>query len=212
MLERQSSGRIFSRHVEKLVLIITSICAIIFVDSAYALEWTGNIHVKYGCKHFAENWEQVNKHEAYGVEIDLKYGGMPFSIILEYLKSEGNGVDSVVSDHGHMSWKYDVKVKTEEYNLGVRKTWEIPHSLHPYINGGMSFISARGAFVFLNSYLTEIDDCGIGAWFGGGMYYKFKEHYNVGMDVKVTSAGIDHQDKDLNAGGSHMALSLGYHF
>ncbi|MFC1551045.1 hypothetical protein ACFL6P_00635 [Candidatus Latescibacterota bacterium] len=183
--------------------------------STYAWDMTGNIDLIYGSKDLSEDWKPVVGHNAYGGEIDFKYEGMPFSIYLGYMESSGSGVYIEHRHGGNIT--YNEEIATEEYHVGIRKTWNIPFSLHPYINGGISFIKMNGILHETSPHDLYVK--GKGIWFGGGLYHTIFKQLNIGVDVKVSNDIKDSyptnnkkEGEVISLGGGYAMFVFGYHF
>lgn len=176
-------------------------------------DWTGNLNFFLGGKSLdKDDWEPLEEHGEIGAELDFKKKGWPVSIAVE---SMGSTKEKTILGT-------DAELMTHEFNIGIKKVFSLPkyNKFHPFLGGGISFISAKtnpevfgltpgGAGV---TYWMEAD--GVGYWVAGGIYYTLGEHFNLGLETKVSSAkakftGISGK-KDL--GGSHFGLILGYHW
>ena len=79
--------------------------------------------------------------------------------------------------------------------------------MRPFVGGGISII--RGELS--KNRITEAR-IGFGFWLCGGIYWTLADHYNIGLEVKFSSAEINLFDVDFNAGGGHFGLLIGYHW
>jgi len=101
----------------------------------------------------------------------------------------------------------DSKATTGELGLGVRKIWNTGSSrrVHPYIGGGVSFIAAK-----FEAGSTSDKDNGVGAWLGGGIFWRLGSRFNLGMSLRGSSANVDLYGVRADAGGGHFGLCLGW--
>lgn len=168
--------------------------------------WTGNINGKLGVKYFDEHWtdEGGAQFEA-GADIDLRKKTWPVNIVL--------GV-SWASTFGPIA-----DFTTTELKLGVRKIWEPTRSMRPFIGGGLNFVNAeietdldlRMSFADLSVHESESDN-GVGAWVGAGVYWTLGNVINLGFEAGYSNTEVTLAGRDANAGGTHGALLLGYHW
>ena len=54
------------------------------------------------------------------------------------------------------------------------------------------------------------DNNGIGIWLNGGVYWTLSQHFNLGLDLRYSQADVTLFDVD--AGGTHAGVILGYHW
>jgi len=161
-------------------------------------DWTGNVNFFLGAKALDEDeWEPVEEQTEFGVEIDFRQQNWPVSIAIDIL---GAADDNTFAG-------FDVESKTSELNIGVRKIWDKSPIVRPFIGGGVSFITGE-----FEAFGVSEDDSAIGFWLGGGVYWTLSEHFNLGMELKVSSAEVTLFGVDANAGGGHFGLLIGYHW
>ena len=100
---------------------------------------------------------------------------------------------------------------TSEINGGVRKIWEVSgSSFRPYIGGGLAIISAE---LEGTSFTTvSDDDSSLGIWLNGGVYWTLGRSFNLGLDLRYSRAEVNIFGVDVEAGGTHAGLILGYHW
>ena len=201
--------------LKKGVIFVSRYCVIVFLISMIAIagsevtafgqgfifeesDWTGNANFFLGAKTLnGDEWEPADKQEEFGIEVDFKPQSWSVSIALELLSGSGEGT----------SGGYDFESKTSEINFGVRTIWDQFQRMRPFVGGGISII--RGE---LSANRTSEARIGFGLWLCGGIYWTLADHYNIGLEVKFSSAEINLFDVDFNAGGGHFGLLIGYHW
>lgn len=174
-------------------------------------KWTGNVNVFLGQKSLDENdWAPLEHHAEGGVLVDFKKQNWPVSIAVDILGSVRMG--TVVDTDPTV----DLESYTSEIDVGVRKIWKVSGSSNrprPYVGGGIAFV--HGEILATNNAtgftVTEYDN-GTGVWINGGVYWTLAQHFNLGLDLRYSKAEIKLYDVDVEAGGTHVGLLLGYHW
>jgi len=104
----------------------------------------------------------------------------------------------------------EVEVATVELAFGVRKIWK-KGKVRPFVGGGLALIS--GVIEFDTPTLnTDDDDSALGPWIDAGVFWKLGDAFNLGFDVRYSSAEIDLIGADFKAGGEHVGLLAGWSF
>lgn len=193
-------GVMFAARCCLFVFLISIITIAGFKTSAYGQsDWTGNVNFFLGAKALEDEWEPTEEQTEFGVEIDFRQKDWPVNIAIDISGASGEGSIGI----------FDYESRTSELNIGVRKIWDKSPQVRPFIGGGISFIS--GEFEW-SSLGTSEDDSAMGFWVGGGVYWALTEHFNLGLELKVSSAEITLAGLDVNAGGGHFGLLIGYHW
>jgi|GEM_PF-410746 len=169
-------------------------------------KWTGNANVFSGAKALDEHdWTPADEQNEFGFETDFRKRGWPVSIELDFLGAAGSGS---AFDPGPGELK--MESRTSELNVGIRKTWDgFPH-VRPYVGGGLTFAGASAKISGLGTSATD-SDRGTGLWLGGGVYWTLGA-FNIGFDLRGSSAKVTIFNVDTDAGGGHFGLLLGYHW
>ena len=174
----------------------------LFFINANANEWTGNVNFFLGQKTLEENdWAPADEQAEFGVLVDFKQSHWPVSIAIDLLGS----IDKVTVSG------VDIEGSTSEFDIGVRKIWEVANSsIRPYIGGGLAFINAEIKATGFNT--VSQDDNGTGIWLNGGVYWTLGQHFNLGLDLRYSQADVTVFGVDVDAGGTHAGIILGYHW
>lgn len=188
---------------------ILTVILMLFFINANANEWTGNVNFFLGQKSLDEDdWAPLEDQAEFGVLVDFKKQNWPVSIAIDVLGSTRTGtvVDTVPT--------VDIEGTTSELDVGVRKIWEVSgSSMRPYIGGGLAFVNAElQAKNNSTGFTVTEDDNGTGVWLNGGVYWTLGQHFNLGLDVRYSKAETKLYDFDVEAGGTHFGLLLGYHW
>jgi len=165
---------------------------------------------------FSESETGGDLDHQFDVGIEMSFGGYDWPVMLA-VDLLGSGADDSFSYYYFGLNDADVKASTFEVDFGVRKTWEFADNpTRPYIGGGISTIS--GAFdIDVDTPFGSFDDkdhgWGVGYWIGGGVYWKLGEKFNLGLNLRHSSAEVDFDDfgaDNVDVGGTHLGLILGW--
>lgn len=161
------------------------------------IAWTGNINVFLGTKSLESEWEAADQQDELGIEVDFRQERWPVSIAIDLLRGSDDGTSAGI--------KYESDIS--EFNIGVRKIWDEFPQMRPFVGGGVSFIAAE-----FRKTGTSDHDSATGIWLGGGVYWTLAERFNVGLEAKYSDAEVTLFDSDIEAGGTHLGLLIGYHW
>ena len=128
-------------------------------------------------------WEPVETHYAFGGTVDFGESGWPIHIALGLHGS--SGVEDY--DSGPLD---ELVAGVGELSFGIAKVWETIGSGRPFVSGGLSFVSAS---IEVDSGIggsVDDDDDSIGGWIEGGIYWRLKPHFNLGLHGRIL-AGSD---------------------
>lgn len=181
---------------------ILTVILMMFALNAHANEWTGNLNFLLGQKTLDETeWAPVDKQGEFGVLVDFKQQNWPISIALDFLGSADEATELGLNVEGI----------TTEFDVGVRKIWGVEgSSIRPYIGGGIAFATAD--FRITSGFPVSDDDNGTGIWLNGGIYWTLGQHFNLGLDLRYSQADVTLFGVDVDAGGTHAGIILGYHW
>jgi hypothetical protein len=170
----------------------------IAVSTAYAAPpppaWSGNANLFLGGKFLdSADWSPAEDQVEGGLLLDLRPPYWPVNLAADFLFgfSSGLGLD----------------VEIDEYDLGVRKIFDADPRIHPYIGGGLSIVSAE-----ISGPGGSVEDTGAGVWIGRGLYATISEHFNIGVDLRLSTANVTFFGVDGDAGGVHIGVITGYHW
>jgi len=156
--------------------------------------WSGNADVFLGGKFMeSSDWSPAQDQIEAGLLLDVEPPQLPLSLAADFLFgfSSGAGAD----------------VQVNEYDLGLRKIFEIIPLVHPYLGGGVSIETAE-----LSSGGASIDDTGVGYWLEGGLMTHVLTILNLGLDLRYSSASVKISGFNVNPGGFHVGLITGLHW
>ncbi len=184
----------------------------------------GDANLLFGYKTLSEGAFEdlgVDSQPVVGVSVTLDFQ-WPVALAIDLLSSHD---DRTRTDSAAFPVTTRTKVDTLELDLGVRKFWEIK-KWRPYVGGGLSLIQLDTKQTTSTDILGNIvldtliddDDSGVGFWLSGGTLWTLPEGFNVGAEVRYSDAegeltpeGFTSKES-FDAGGSHLAVMLGYHW
>jgi hypothetical protein len=175
----------------------------------------GHVNVFLGQKFLASaDWDPVQQQPEFGAIMSFGNSDWPVLIAVDVMTS-AKKVD-VRGQFG--SWATRTAA-TIEGAFGARKIWNLGDT-HPYVGGGIALISAREKFEFESAGITfaDADDTSIGPWVSGGVFWRLGNRFNLGFDVRYSTANVDLEfdgsffvsDEKKKAGGFHAGLTLGF--
>lgn len=170
----------------------------------------GNINFFLGAKGLDDDDWLADEHGEFGLLYDFGGKDWPVQLAVGMLFSGGE-FDSYIFVPGSGFSFYNQEVRTREFNLGVRKYWGPIGRMYPYIGGGLAHIRLRVEehFGFWPPYSTSDD--GTGTWLDGGLMWRFNQ-FNIGFNIRASSADVTLNGREYEAGGGHAGLMLGYHW
>jgi hypothetical protein len=132
------------------VLVCVALClAMICPSAAFSQEkeksggWTGNANIFTGKKYLvSDNWEPVDQPIEAGLLLDFRPKRWWVSMAFDFLYALDRDEIDVI-DLGIGRYTVDVESRIMEFNTGVRKVWESPRYVRPFIGGGLAIVNAR---------------------------------------------------------------------
>jgi hypothetical protein len=104
-----------------------------------------------------------------------------------------------------------VESRILEFDLGIRKIWEVPRHIRPYIGGGLAIINGELKADSLGVSVSD-DDTGFGMWADIGVYVTLSGRYNLGIDARWSKAEVDLFSTEARVGGWHIGALAGFHW
>jgi hypothetical protein len=186
------------------------VLALLLVAPALRAESVGQVNFFLGQKTLdAGDWDPVDEQGEFGAVMSFGQDDWPVYLAVDFLASldEGEIFDVLVGE-------IDVTGSTVELDVGVRKIWG-RKSFHPYAGGGLALVNGE---IELDSSFgdAKADDDGLGAWLGGGAFWRLGKMFHIGADLRWSSAEIapdiegTSSSDDIDAGGLHLGLLLGF--
>jgi hypothetical protein len=155
---------------------------------------TGEFNLFYGQKQLDENdWEPLETQQAIGLELTFNQE-----------RAVGIAIDFFLSEDDGRLGDETIEAETRELDAGVRSLFRKARMVQPFIGGGIAYID--GEIRIEGSGLGDED---IGLWLATGVLFRIGEHFNLGVDLRASSAKIKFGAIDLNAGGIFAGVLLG---
>lgn len=195
------------------ILIFIFVFSIGGISPALAEEerWTGNVNFFLGIKTLDDDdWEPIEEQGEAGISVDFRQQSWPINLVVEYLHSASDEEDAVVCD-SLGCFNLEAEGETSEVNIGFRKIWDSDHTVRPFLGGGVSFMKAEFTLSALGVEVSA-SDSGMGFWLGGGVYWTLSDHFNLGLEAKLSTADVNFEGIESDAGGFHLGLLAGYHW
>lgn len=168
---------------------------------------TGNVNLLLTQKMLDEDdWSPWDTQRGFGVMGDFKMSSWPIAIAAGF---------QATSDSDNLLGA-DIDATTEELDLGIKYISDKTGDVRPFVGGGLCQIRGKVEGSGPGGTLS-MSDTGIGFWLSAGVYWTLAEHLNLGGQVKFSSAEVTLEDPsfgslDVEAGGSSLAVFVGYHF
>ncbi len=162
----------------------------------------GDVNVFLGVKSLEEgDWAPLDSHTELGIQGSWGPPTWPVAIATDlYGSVDSQDVLGV-----------DFSASTAEINLGVRKIWRTggKQRVRPYIGGGIAFVSGTLEAAAGGIKVSD-EDNGTGAWVGGGIFWRLGPSFNLGVDLRGSTATIDLYGAEGEAGGGHFGVIAGF--
>ena len=170
---------------------------------------TGNVNLMIGQKSMnSSDWGSLDNQGELGVLFDYREGNWPVSLAVDFFGS---------SDSKDWGYGGTHKASTTELCVGVKKIWDFRGSpVKPFIGGGLAYITGEdklSGYDYNNYYYSDsLNDSAFGFWISGGVYFTLSQHFNLGVIARMSRAKINLGGDNVEAGGEHIGLLLGYHW
>lgn len=180
---------------------------------------------------------EVSDTNEFGLNADFGKKSWPVTILIGIYLADGDdgwsGTDDgyVYVDDSFYDATFAVGTKLEaeimEIRIGAKKSFALSKlpKLSPYIAGGLVQTTAEGKVSYSvameapdidlsDSYggSDSVDDSALGFWVGGGVSYQVFRQFTLGAEVSYSSAEVDFRGSDIESGGIHYGMFVGYHW
>jgi hypothetical protein len=184
-------GRLFPAMIAALILLLPT--------SALA---GGEINFFFGQKDLDEEWEPLDSQQAIGFE--LTFGEQwPVAVAIDFLKSDDDG--RYAFEYGMNDYNVKIEAETQEIDAGVRYLFRKDKKVVPYIGGGLAYIDGE-----LTVEGISRSDSAVGFWLAGGVNFRIGKVFNLGVDLRSSSADVEVEGFEVDAGGLAYGVLLGF--
>ncbi len=192
------------------VVTVATLAAAALAFSPALADADGHVNFLLGQKSLnSGDWKPLESQIEFGAVMSFGQDDWPVHIAVDVLTSVGEETvyDPSVGD-------ITLTASTFELDAGVRKIWKAG-KVRPYLGGGVGII---GAALKVDSGFVSVDaaDAGFGLWADTGVFFRLGSHFNIGLDLRYSSADVDLDfgygavAQDVNAGGFSYGLLLGF--
>ncbi len=155
------------------------------------------------------DWEPLEDQFAFGAVMSFGRDDWPVHIAVDVLTSfdQTTMYDPFLGDVTFTGTTFEV-------DMGVRKIWKKGRVL-PYLGAGIGIMGA-GVEADGDFDTESAADAGFGFWADTGVFFRLGSHFNLGLDLRYSSADVDLDfgdgfvASDVNAGGFSYGLLLGF--
>lgn len=149
----------------------------------------------------ADDMVDLSKQFVWGVNfVTEPFPGSPFLIQTGFAGSSAeDDVDGVTlqTRFSRLSWGIRTNVDRESFT--------------PYLMGGMTYVDAE-LEVRVDDFDEELDDSGVGGFFGAGVHTQIASGLFVGAEARFDFVHVEMDAVDLSAGGTHLSGYIGFGF
>ena len=194
--------------MKKILLLFFTIIALFIPVSGICGESTGTINFAIGMLRTDDDFSKafsLNEKIEIGVTCDMKNKNWPVRIAFYYIFSYGNSKTSENFHELQENQTFDLYC-TETY-LGIKKVFNNCYPIKPFFGGGIYTVN-----IYADISYDHDRAYGIGGWIGAGAYHPLTKHLNIGFEWRWSKAKISLFGIDLDIGGNHFNLLIGYHF
>ncbi len=168
--------------------------------------WGGHVSYVAGYKGMDSKWKPADSQIDVGaLDLDLRPPDAPFSVALQALVSLSSEGPDTLGQNGGFS-------RTTELNIGLRKVFDNPSVLQPFIGGGLAIVNADAKSKTADGTGSRDDAWAVGAWGGAGVYWHLTNELHLGLGVQYTWARGELFNEKLNLGGLHGMIMFGVHW
>jgi len=151
-----------------------------------------------------DDWAGAEDQGEFGVTNTISPPSWPVGIAIDALVSARTDTVYILEPPVGI----DLNQGTFELDLGVRKIWRNGKS-RPFVGGGIASIGA-GREIVAGSVSIDDSDSGGGVWVNGGAFWRLGKKFNIGVDARFSSAEVTLEGQEIQAGGFHLGLLLGW--
>ncbi|MBU1171349.1 MAG: outer membrane beta-barrel protein [Proteobacteria bacterium] len=180
----------------------------LFYLPAHADGSSNNINLMLGQKQLeSDDWESpYDEQGEFGILCDFRGENWPVSLALEFLGSAKDDTEDGLTVTG----------STTEICIGLKKIWETDNTrVRPFVGFGLASITAKIEGEY-EGITASTEETGVGFYISGGVLFTLTEHFNLGFIARFSKANVTFENQyvesDIEAGGSHAGILVGFHW
>lgn len=158
----------------------------------------------------SDDWRPIQDQLELGVAGTFGGETWPVQIAGDFYRSAGQ--DTV---RGYDQFGDPVSVELEgdttEIGFGVRKIF-VADALRPHVGAGLAFVSASVRARASTGESASDSDSAVGPWIAAGAMVRAGTNVNIGLLVRWSTATVDLNGYDGDAGGLHFGVTIGAGF
>lgn len=158
----------------------------------------------------SDDWRPIGDQLELGVAGTFGGEMWPVQIAGDFYRSAGQDTIRGYDQFGDPV-SVDVEGDTTELGFGVRKIF-VADALRPHVGAGLAFVSASVRARADNGQSASDSDTAIGPWIAAGAMIRAGSNMNIGLLVRWSSATVDLNGYDGDAGGLHFGVTIGAGF
>jgi len=148
-----------------------------------------------------DGWSPVEDQPEIGINLSVGRSEWPVLMAVDLLYATDSDTDE--DDFEREAW-------TVELGLGVRKFWSVwGDNFRPFVGGGLDTIKHYQSGS-VGGVRRDDDNLATGWWIDGGFLWSVHKKMSLGLDVRHSSAPGEIRGMDVEAGGFHVGLLLGW--
>lgn len=157
-----------------------------------------------------DDWAPAEDQMQFGLLVDHAVAKGAINLAFDVLFARGEGRGDIGNGQ-----EGDIKSKTSEFDVGVRKIFKVFDNMRPYVGGGIGFLTAERCAPEPPQRPFEVcrSDATLGFWINTGFYFTIAKNVNIGVDGRISAGSVTLGGaEEFKAGGPQYGLIVGYHW
>lgn len=152
------------------------------------------------------DWSPIDEQPEFGLMLNFGEERAPVHFAIDVFSSKKEVTNNDSMPNGR------VEGTSREIAIGVRKVWD-QAATRPHLGAGADIISVSEE---LDGPIgsSKNEDRAYGAWVDLGVSWRVASHLNLGIEARYSYAlatlGSGSSGREVNAGGIHLGLLIGY--
>jgi len=146
-------------------------------------------------------WAPVETMPEIGVHLSVGRSEWPVKMAVDFLYAYDSDTDEV---------EVEREGSTFELGLGVRKFWSVwGDRFQPFVGGGLTPIKLEQKAT-AGGFSRDDDQLAMGPWVDCGILWTVRKKFSLGLDLRWSMGKSQLRGTDVDAGGTHVGLLLGW--